>query len=137
MKGCLDELAGVSDLVLPGLSEGRILTGFDTPEDIANFYLDRGARQVVVKLGAAGAYYASMDGGGRVPALPVSEVVDTVGAGDGFATGVISALLEGLPLREAVGRGNLIGARVIQFQGDSDGLPTRGELAALVADLAS
>ena len=137
MTTCLNELASLSDLVLPGLSEARILTGFDTPGDVANFYLDRGARQVVVKLGEAGAYYASIDGSGRVSALPVAEVVDTVGAGDGFATGVISALLEELPLREAVVRGNLIGSRVIQFQGDSDGLPTRSELAAFAADLAS
>ena len=66
---------------------------------MADFYLDRGARCVVVKLGAQGAYYASAEQRGTVPALPVPRVVDTVGAGDGFAVGVISALLEGLDWR--------------------------------------
>jgi sugar/nucleoside kinase (ribokinase family) len=42
---------------------------------------------------------------------------------------VVSALLEGLPLAAAVARGNAIGARVVQFPGDSDGLPTREQLA--------
>jgi len=65
--------------------------------------------------------------------VPVAKVVDTVGAGDGFAVGVISGLLEGLSLPEATVRGNAIGARVVQFPGDSDGLPTRAELQAFMA----
>ena len=51
---------------------------------------------VIVKLGAHGAYFRTADGdAGIVPAIPVAKVVDTVGAGDGFAVGVVSALLEG------------------------------------------
>lgn len=129
MVETLNHLASLSDWVLPGLEEGRVLTGFERPEDIAGFYLERGARAVVVKLGAQGAYYADGKVQGRVPGRPVARVVDTVGAGDGFAVGVVSALLEGLPLSEAARRGNAIGARVVQFPGDSDGLPTREELA--------
>ncbi len=130
MVHTLNQLASLSDWVLPGLEEGRLLTGRDHPEDIADFYLARGARVVVVKLGAEGAYYASADAQGRVPGRRVARVVDTVGAGDGFAVGVISGLLEGLPLPQAVARGNAIGARVVQFPGDSDGLPTRAQLDA-------
>ena len=55
--------------------------------------------------------------------------IDTVGAGDGFAAGVISALLEGLPVRDAVRRGAWIGARAVQVPGDTEGLPTLTELA--------
>jgi len=58
----------------------------------------------------------------------VSQVIDPVGAGDGFAVGVISALLEGLDLADACARGNAIGARVLQFSGDAEGLPTRAQL---------
>ena len=35
---------------------------------------------------------------------------------------------QGEVIGQAVARGNLIGARVVQFPGDSDGLPTRQEL---------
>jgi 2-dehydro-3-deoxygluconokinase len=130
MVTTLNHLASLSDWVLPGLEEGRLLTGREQPEDIAGFYLERGARAVVVKLGAEGAYYADARSQGHVPGRPVPRVVDTVGAGDGFAVGVVSALLEGLPLAQAVARGNAIGARVVQFPGDSDGLPTRAQLLA-------
>lgn len=129
MVACMNRLAACSDLVLPGLAEGQLLTGEKTVQGIADFYLMRGASQVVVKLGSDGAYIASQDGCAMVPGLPVENVVDTVGAGDGFAVGVISGLLEGLSLHEAARRGNAIGARVVQFPGDCDGLPDRGQLA--------
>jgi 2-dehydro-3-deoxygluconokinase len=63
--------------------------------------------------------------------LKVPQVIDTVGAGDGFAVGVISAILEGQSLEEATRRGNSIGARVVQYPGDCDGLPRRGSLDTL------
>jgi 2-dehydro-3-deoxygluconokinase len=130
MRDCLNALASHCDWVLPGLAEGRLLTGADTPEGIADFYLARGASQVVVKLGPAGAFWANTQGRGTVPGVPVARVVDTVGAGDAFAVGVISALLEGLPLAEAARRGNQLGARAVQFPGDCDGLPTRAQLSS-------
>ena len=143
----LNAMAARADWVLPGLSEGRRLTGLDTPHDIAGFYLDRGAQAVIIKLGPEGSYYRGKlgdDGFGddrlgdketsfTVAGFPVTEVVDTVGAGDGFAVGVISALLDGLSPRQALRRGNLIGAQAVQVRGDMEGLPSRSRLQALEA----
>ncbi|MBV8628214.1 MAG: sugar kinase [Paraburkholderia sp.] len=132
MASALNSLAALADWVLPGIGEGEILTGHSKPDDIARFYLDQGARGVIIKLGPKGAYFLTADGDeGMVAAQPVEKVVDTVGAGDGFAVGVVSALLEGRPLEEAVARGNRIGALAIQVIGDSEGLPTRSQLDAL------
>ena len=130
MRDTLNDLARGSDWVLPGQAEGELLTGSREPEAIAAFYRERGARLVVVKLGTEGAYFDAEAGRGRVPAYPVAQVVDSVGAGDGFAVGVISALLEGLHIAEAVRRGAWIGARAVQVRGDTEGLPTRAELDA-------
>jgi 2-dehydro-3-deoxygluconokinase len=129
MAQTINALAALADTVLPGLSEGTQLTGHTTPEAIADFYLERGARQVAVKRGPQGAFYKHQDGSSGIAAgITVERVVDTVGAGDGFAVGVVSALLEGLDLTAAAARGNAIGARVVGFPGDSDGLPTRAQL---------
>ncbi|WP_312626831.1 sugar kinase [Scandinavium sp.] len=129
MREKLNRLACKADWVLPGLKEGAILTGEHTPEGIAEFYLSRGVKAVIIKTGADGAWYQSQNGErGAVAALKVENVVDTVGAGDGFAVGVISALLEGKTLPQAVTRGNKIGSLAIQVQGDSEGLPTREAL---------
>lgn len=124
----INALAGLADWVLPGLGEGRLLTGFDDPADIAAFYLDQGAEAVAIKLGADGAYYSTQLDQGFIAAVPVEKVVDTVGAGDGFAVGMISALLEKLSFPEAVRRGNWVGSRAVQSRGDMEGLPTRAEL---------
>ncbi len=129
MRHWVNELASRADWVLPGIEEGLLLTGHDQPEDVARFYRERGAKLVVVKLGAAGAYYDSdLAGTGRVDGFPVKEVIDTVGAGDGFAAGVVSALLEGRSVPDAVRRGAWIGARAVQVLGDTEGLPTRAQL---------
>jgi len=129
MREKLNQLACKADWVLPGLKEGTILTGERTPEGIAEFYLSRGVKAVIIKTGADGAWYQSQSGErSAVAALKVENVVDTVGAGDGFAVGVISALLEGKTLPQAVTRGNKIGSLAIQVQGDSEGLPTRAAL---------
>ncbi|MDM0013038.1 sugar kinase [Variovorax sp. J22P168] len=129
MRHWINELAARADWVLPGMEEGVFLTAQDTPEGVARFYRERGAKLVVVKLGAEGAYYDSdVEGTGRVAGFPVEEIVDTVGAGDGFAAGVVSALLEGRSVPDAVRRGAWIGARAVQVLGDTEGLPTRAQL---------
>ena len=140
MRSTINALAAQADWVLPGLDEGRLLTGCNTPEDIAQFYLDQmkasqhaspRGQGVVVKLGADGAYFATAASAqGDVPAFPVKKVIDTVGAGDAFAVGIISALLEDLSVTQAVQRATWMGARAVQVRGDSDGLPTRAELDA-------
>lgn len=139
MRDTLNALAVRTDWVLPGLAEGRLLTGRNSPEAIADYYLERGAQAVIIKLGPEGSYYRGSRGGEQVdftmPGVPVAEVVDTVGAGDGFAVGVISALLDGLSPHEALKRGNLIGALAVQVRGDMEGLPDRIRLDQLTSQL--
>lgn len=133
MRETLNALAAHADWVLPGLAEGQRLTGLDNAHDIAGYYLDQGATGVIIKLGPEGSYVRTADDAGIVKGVAVSRVVDTVGAGDGFAVGVISALLDGCSPRQAAHRGNLIGAEQVQVVGDMEGLPHRDRLRDLEA----
>lgn len=131
MRQVINELAEHADIVLPGQSEGKILTGTDDPEQICDFYLKNAqTKAVFVKVGAKGSYVKTKDSkeGTFVPGFKVEKVVDTVGAGDGFALGVITALLEGEDYQNAARRGNAVGAMQVQTHGDNDGYPTREEL---------
>lgn len=124
----INKAAFAANYVMPGIKEGKILTGYKNPHDIAGFYLDKGVELVIVKLGEEGAYYQSKSEEGIVSGFKVPEIIDTVGAGDGFAVGVISGLLNGFSVKEAVTRGNAIGAMAVQSPGDNDGYPTMLQL---------
>ncbi len=81
------------DLLLPNEREAEVL----------------GARsEMVVKLGAGGARWGDV----HVPAEPV-EVVDTTGAGDAFAAGLLTARLQGAGRRDALKAGCAAAARVV------------------------
>ncbi|MBM7551714.1 sugar kinase [Thalassobacillus pellis] len=125
-------IADKADVLLPGMDEGEFLTGETTPERICSALRKRSGQRIVIKLGAEGAYYQTSEGDGYVAGFPVEKVVDPVGAGDAFASGVISGLLDGKAIEEAVRQGNAMGAFVVQMNGDVEGVPTRRQLDALL-----
>lgn len=129
MVEVLNGLASYADVVLPGVSEGKILTGLYTIEDMSQYYLNLGAEAVIVKSGEDGAIITEK---GKqtinVKGFKVDKVVDTVGAGDGFAVGIIHARLLGLSWEEAATYANAIGSLQVQHPGDNEGLPTKEEL---------
>ena len=128
MVKTINELASMADYVLPGENEGKTLCGSADPETIGNFYLSLGSGAVIVKTGASGADTYTKTGSFHTDAYPPDQIVDTVGAGDGFAAGVISGVMEGLSMEEAVQRGSAIGTIQIMHVSDNEGLPTREEL---------
>ncbi|WP_240512046.1 sugar kinase [Paludifilum halophilum] len=122
------QIASRSHLVLPGLAEGELMTGATDPESVAENLRSLGARQVVVKLGPRGAYYQTEQKDGYVPGFQVSQEVDEVGAGDAFAAGCLSGLLDGLDPDSAVKRACALGALAVTVKGDYESLPDREEL---------
>jgi sugar/nucleoside kinase (ribokinase family) len=132
MVEAINAVAARADWVLPGLDEGITLTGADDAAGVAAFYLERGVQLVAVKRGADGADLFTADGAHHtLPAFDV-DTIDTVGAGDGFAAGLISAGLDGLPPADALQRAAAVGALATTSAGDSDGLPTRAQLDAFL-----
>ncbi|OAS84737.1 MULTISPECIES: sugar kinase [Metabacillus] len=130
-RSVLLNIASKADIVLPGISEGEFMFGESDPKKIAECYLNNGASTVVVKLGAKGASYYTNKDYEFVPGYPVDQVVDPVGAGDGFAAGFLSGLLKGLCLQDAVKQANAVGAFVTTVNGDVEGLPDAEEIEGL------
>lgn len=133
MAKTLNEFASQADLVLPGNGEGEFLCGTTDPKAINEFYLKNGAKTVVTKCGPKGALCSCADGKEFMThGFIIDKVVDTVGAGDGFACGVVTGLMEGLSLEAAVERGCAIGAIQCTFVGDNEGLPTPEQLKTFI-----
>jgi sugar/nucleoside kinase (ribokinase family) len=101
MMSVLDPVLPYIDYFMPGLDEVRMITGLDKREDIIRFFLDRGVRHTVFKMGAQGSSIAAHDMDEiRVPAYKV-RVVDTTGCGDAYCAGFLVGLTHGWSLEKA------------------------------------
>lgn len=129
----INEMAFLSDYFLLNVKEGSILTGgLTTPESIASYYQVRGILNVVVKAGERGVYVATKKGHEYVPVFEIDNMVDPAGMDHGFAVGIISGVMDGLPLREAADRGNAISSMQAMATGDNVALPDRVQLTAFM-----
>lgn len=132
-KKTLLSIAALSDVILPGLHEAELLVGTTEWKAVSRFFHEKGNKLVVMKNGADGAYYSMREEDGSLiegyeTGYKVTQVVDTVGAGDGFAVGLLSGILEGLHIGQSVKRGNAIGSMAVMVKEDYDGYPTRERL---------
>lgn len=78
-----NEAMRLADIALPGLDDARQLTGRDTPDAIADFYLEGGSQIVALTLGKDGALIATREERRLIGSIPVGAV-DATGAGDCF-----------------------------------------------------
>jgi sugar/nucleoside kinase (ribokinase family) len=85
---------------------------------------------VIITLGKRGALVYEKRETSRVPSFPTKEVVDTTGAGDAFASGVVSGMLRGFSWANAARYGNVVAALKIAYLGARVGLPERQEADA-------
>jgi 2-dehydro-3-deoxygluconokinase len=115
------------DLVIASDDELAVLTDATDP---VRALRDAGVGEVVVKHGADGATSHSDLGVVHRAARQV-PVVDTVGAGDAFVAGLLSALLDGADAPARLDRAVTTAAFAVATRGDWEGLPTRDELALL------
>jgi sugar/nucleoside kinase (ribokinase family) len=140
----LKELAKrtAADATVVKLNDEELLfmTGEKSLEKGARRVRDRGAELVVVTLGPQGAYYLCEDGDGEVPGFKV-YVADTTGAGDGFAAGLLAAMVEleewppaAESLYRAVRFANAVGAMVCTKVGAQSSLPGRSDVDSFMAE---
>jgi sugar/nucleoside kinase (ribokinase family) len=115
----LRPLRGRIDIAVGDPDELALLAGTGEQDAVATL-LGSGCRMVVTKLGAAGAMATAATGqSSRVPAyVSAGELVDTIGAGDGFTAGFLAGILDGESVESALERGALRAAAVVRTRGD-------------------
>lgn len=133
----VDDIYPWCDYLTPNETEAAMLTGIDAGSDegalrAAEKLLERGARNVLVTLGAKGALLRGAAGTFRVPAFEVAEVVDTSGAGDAFNGGFAVALAEGRPPVEAVRFASAVAALSVRQPGTAPSMPMRADIEAFL-----
>jgi len=126
------KIAKQSDIIFPGIDEGEMLLGLSKPEDIAEKFMSMGCSTVAVKLGAEGCFVANNASTMYINSYKLDNPQDTVGAGDGFAAGFLSGMLNKLDLRVCGEYANGVGAMAVLVKGDMEGYPSLEQLMAFI-----
>jgi ribokinase len=122
--------------ITPNESETRILCGLDANEPVtpstaarcAELLLERGPRNVLIKMGSQGVFVATSEGTRQmIPAFAV-KAVDSTAAGDAFNAGFAVSLLSGAAPVEAARYASAVAAISVTRIGAQPSMPTRHEV---------
>ena len=130
--GLLQSIAWIT----PNESETRILCGLasDAPVNPSNaaryaeWLLARGPQNVVIKMGAQGAFLATADGKRHMAPAFAVKAIDTTAAGDAFNAGFAVSLLSGKNPLEAARFAAAVAAISVTRKGAQPSMPTRREV---------
>ena len=121
-RGTFEAALPYCDVVLPSYDDMRIIYPGLDPVAVAAHLRQKGARRVVLKLGAQGCLVSSASGQVQLPSAATS-IVDTTGAGDCFDAGFIAGLINGKDDVGAAKIGSLVAAACIRNVGGAVGIP--------------
>ena len=127
-----DELLALVDIITPNETEAEKLTGIrvENDDDAARAALalhEKGIGTVIITLGSRGVW-ASVNGEGRrVPGFKV-KAIDTIAAGDTFNGALVTALLEGKAMDDAIRFAHAAAAIAVTRKGAQPSVPWRKEI---------
>ncbi len=127
-----DELLALVDIITPNETEAEKLTSIrvENDDDAARAALalhDKGIGTVIITLGSRGVW-ASVNGEGRrVPGFKV-KAIDTIAAGDTFNGALVTALLEGKAMDDAIRFAHAAAAIAVTRKGAQPSVPWRKEI---------
>ena len=122
------------DYFFPNYDEAAALTGKTDIDEIADVLLGCGVKNVILKIGKRGCLVKNADERFITPSYPKATVVDTTGAGDNFASGFLSFILEGKGLKAASQFANCTASLAIEKIGATTGITSRAQADERYAD---
>ncbi|MCL1855205.1 MAG: ribokinase [Clostridia bacterium] len=130
-----EEMLRMVHIVTPNETEAQALTGVAVAnkadaQKAAERFFRKGVKNVIITLGASGAFATDGIQSELLPRVPV-EAVDATGAGDAFNGGLVMALAEGRDLFTALRYGNVTGALSATKPGTAPSMPSRPQIDAL------
>jgi ribokinase len=131
-----DSILAKVNVLTPNEVEASILSGvevvtMDDARRAAEVFQKKGVEEVVITMGAQGAYVRSGSRELIIPRLNV-EAIDTTGAGDAFNGGLVTALAEDKDLFAAAEFANVVGALSVTKKGTAPAMPFRKDIDAFM-----
>lgn len=127
-----DELLALVDIITPNETEAEKLTGIRVENDddaarAAGALHDKGIGTVIITLGSRGVWVSANGEGRSVPGFKV-KAIDTIAAGDTFNGALVTALLEGRAMDEAIRFAHAAAAIAVTRKGAQPSVPWRKEI---------
>ncbi len=112
------------DFFMPSIDEAINIAGCESLEEMADTFMSKGVKNVVIKTGKTGSYMrlAGEKTGKTFPSLKGVTAVDTTGAGDSFCSGFLSAYARDLSPEECIKIANTTGAMCVTAKGATTGI---------------
>ncbi len=132
-----DELLALVDIITPNETEAEKLTGIRVESDedaakAANVLHAKGIGTVMITLGSRGVWLSAEGESRRIPGFRV-QAIDTIAAGDTFNGALVTALLEGTALPEAIRFAHAAAAIAVIRKGAQPSVPWRTEIDEFLA----
>lgn len=109
------------DYFMPSIEEAKMMSQYTTLKEIAEDFIDKGAKYIIIKCGEDGCYANYQEKEYYCSAYNV-DVVDTNGAGDSFVAGFMAALVEDLVIDQALEFACAVGGYCVGKLGASTGI---------------
>jgi ribokinase len=127
------DVAVAADYLLLNQHELQAMTATGSISAALSALGERGARRVVVKVGAMGSIVWTPEDTELIDSVPVEDpILDTTGAGDAFAAAFAHAVLSGQGMSAAARAGNAAGVLSATSFGAQSRAITLGELSTLL-----
>jgi sugar/nucleoside kinase (ribokinase family) len=111
------------DVVSLNRTEGRSLTGYEDPYEIAVCFVQHGAKVVILRDGANGSYVVSDDQLLHANAVLPNQLVDPTGAGNAYSGAFLGAWATGHSLEEAARLAGAAASFMLEQHGPPDTPP--------------
>lgn len=125
--GCYQYL----DYFLPSIDQAKLIAGTDKVPEIADFFLDQGVKNIVIKLGTRGSYFKNCEKSFYCNRYQV-PVAETTGAGDAFVAGFLTGVLKGYGPEQCVQAGTAVSAFAVRQVGATEGVRAFGEVEKFI-----
>lgn len=119
------------DVLIGNQLELKLVTGLDDLDEATAMLRKVGVPMLVSKLGELGTRVITPEETVFLPPYKV-DVCTTIGAGDGFASGFLYAMLRGFALTECLHYGNATAAIVVSRVSCSEAMPAIGEVEEMI-----
>lgn len=129
------DLLKLTDLIIPNETESAALTGIIITDETSMLmsaakFAQMGVRNLIITVGAKGAFYCTQDGYNFIPAFTV-DAVDTTAAGDTFIGALSSQLKPDMSnIEKALVYAQRASSLAVQKMGALPSIPTKDQVIA-------